>query len=99
MSTSETNNFNDTDDYQSRRSLSESRHSINDAPDDYISPTTVDDDGYDELPPQQLKSFLKPKQQNQIPKLINSKNLSTSMIITDNKSSSSLKWNSSSKTC
>jgi len=92
MSTIEINNL---DDHQSRRSLSEERHSLNSS-DDPISSLVIDDE--DDEAPQELKSSTKPKEQSQISTLKNSKQLSTSMVITNNKSPSSLKWNSSLKT-
>ena len=99
MSTTELNNLDDNNDYhESRRSLSEERHSMNSF-DEHFSPVIIDDEN-DEIPLPPLKTFPKSKQSSQIPKFINSKQMSTSMIIPTNKSSSSssLKWSTSSKT-
>jgi len=90
------NEINNLDDDEPRQSLSEQTHSIRSL-DDLTSPIIIEDED-DEPPLQELKSFTKPKQQNQIPKFKNSKNLSKSMIVTNNKVSSSFKWNSSLKT-
>ncbi|CAF4732660.1 unnamed protein product [Rotaria sp. Silwood1] len=90
MSAIETNKLDDNDDLQSRRSLSEQTQSMNSSvqqtnSDDHVSAWIIDNE---EKPSQDLKRITKPKQLTQIPKIQNSKKLSKSMVITDNKSSS-----------
>ncbi|CAF4057577.1 unnamed protein product, partial [Rotaria sp. Silwood2] len=99
MSTIETNKLDDNDDLQSRQSLSEHRQSMNSSilqnnSDDHTSSLIIDNE--DELS-QDLKRITKPKQFTRIPKIENSKKLSKSVVITDNKASS-LQQNSSRKT-
>ncbi|CAF1122767.1 unnamed protein product [Rotaria sordida] len=99
MSAAETNRFDDNDDFQLRQSLSEQRHSMNNSVeqnnfDDHMSSSIIDNE--DEQS-QDLKYITKPKQFSQKPKIQNSKKLSKSMVITDNKSPS-LQRNSSIKT-
>ncbi|CAF0869591.1 unnamed protein product [Rotaria sordida] len=99
MSAAETNRFDDNDDFQPRQSLSEQRHSMNNSVeqnnfDDHMSSSIIDNE--DEQS-QDLKYITKPKQFSQKPKIQNSKKLSKSMVITDNKSPS-LQRNSSIKT-
>ncbi|CAF0968280.1 unnamed protein product [Adineta steineri] len=108
MSEIEVNNFNNNDDDdQTRQTESEQRYTPYSSikrsqSDDHLTPVIVDDE-YEPQPvsPRRKKPSPKPAKLSYIPKLKTSKNISTSMIITRNKSPVQ-KWNgtpaSSSKT-
>lgn len=99
MSAFEINNFDNNDDLQPPRRLSEPRNSVNSSlkrsnSDNDLSTMMLEDE--DEVP-QELKPITKSKQPSQIPKPVRSNKLSTSME-NMNTQSPSLKANSSSKT-
>jgi hypothetical protein len=96
----ETDNLDNNNDLQPPPDLSEQRNSISSSikrsnSDVHLSPIIVYDE--DEAPIQELKPITKPKQTSQIPKLIDSTKLSTSMVVT-NTQPPSLKVNASPKT-